>query len=51
LEFSSLILPLVGQLKVDQVIFVPLCEGCAGAIDSLGRPVERHDARDMVIVR
>ena len=39
------------DLKEDQVIFLPLCPGCAGQMESLGRPVERHDARDVVIVR
>ena len=38
------------DLQEDQVLFIPLCGGCADAIDSLGRPVERHDARDIVIV-
>src|SRR5437763_599235 len=39
------------DLKVDQVIFLPLCESCAGQMESLGRPVEAHDACDVVIVR
>jgi CRISPR-associated protein Cas2 len=38
------------NLKEDQVLFVPICNRCADAIESLGRPVEKHDARDVVIV-
>ena len=38
------------DLKKDQVLFVPLCERCAGQIEALGRPVEKHDAKDVVIV-
>lgn len=38
------------NLQEDQVLFIPLCNRCAEAIESLGRPVEPHDARDVVIV-
>jgi CRISPR-associated protein Cas2 len=38
------------ELEHDQVLFIPLCQRCAGLIESLGRPVEAHDARDVVIV-
>lgn len=38
------------DLDRDQVLFIPLCARCAGLIESLGRPVEPHDARDVVIV-
>jgi CRISPR-associated protein Cas2 len=38
------------DLDRDQVLFIPLCRRCAGLIESLGRPVEGHDARDVVIV-
>lgn len=38
------------NLKEDQVLFIRLCDRCAEQIESLGRPVERHDARDVVIV-
>lgn len=38
------------DLDMDQVLFIPLCERCAGAIETLGRPIEPHDARDHVIV-
>jgi CRISPR-associated protein Cas2 len=38
------------NLDQDQVLFVPLCGRCASAIEALGRPIEAHDARDVVIV-
>lgn len=38
------------DLDRDQVLFIPLCERCAKSIEALGRPVEAHDARDIVIV-
>ncbi len=38
------------NLHEDQVLFIPLCNRCAEGIEALGRPVERHDARDVVIV-
>jgi CRISPR-associated protein Cas2 len=38
------------ELKEDQVIFVPLCNRCAEGIETIGLPVEKHDARDVVIV-
>ncbi len=38
------------ELAKDQVLFIPLCGRCAAGIEALGRPVERHDARDVVIV-
>ncbi len=38
------------HLDEDQVLFIPLCNRCADAIEALGRPVEPHDARDDVIV-
>jgi CRISPR-associated protein Cas2 len=38
------------DLQKDQVAFVPLCNRCAGQIETLGRPMEAHDARDVVIV-
>ncbi len=38
------------DLEKDQVLFIPLCPRCAEHIEALGRPVERHDARDIVIV-
>jgi CRISPR-associated protein Cas2 len=38
------------NLGEDQVLFIPVCNRCAAGIEALGRPVERHDARDVVIV-
>jgi CRISPR-associated protein Cas2 len=38
------------QLDEDQVLFIPLCGKCVGAIEAIGRPTEAHDARDVVIV-
>lgn len=38
------------DLGVDQVLFIPLCTRCAGGIEALGLPVEKHDAKDVVIV-
>ena len=38
------------DLDKDQVLFVPLCKRCAGLIETLGRPIEPHDARDIIIV-
>ncbi len=34
----------------DQVLIVPICERCAFRIETLGRPTEPHNARDVVIV-
>ncbi len=38
------------DLDRDQVLFIPLCDRCAGQIEAVGRPVESYDARDVVIV-
>lgn len=38
------------NLQEDQVLFIPMCNRCAGEIEALGRPVEKHDAQDVVIV-
>jgi CRISPR-associated protein Cas2 len=38
------------DLKEDQVLFIPLCGKCIQGIESLGRPTEAADARDVVIV-
>jgi len=34
----------------DQVIFIPMCERCVGALESMGRPTEAVDAMDIVVV-
>jgi len=38
------------NLQEDQVLFIPLCNRCAEGIEALGRPIEKHDAKDVVIV-
>jgi len=38
------------DLDRDQVLFVSLCTRCGAAIETLGRPTEPPDARDVVIV-
>jgi len=32
------------------VLFIPLCNRCAEGIEALGRPAEKHDAKDVVVV-
>ena len=34
----------------DQVLFVPLCGKCVQGIESIGRPTEAVDAKDVVVV-
>lgn len=38
------------DLDKDQILFIPLCKRCADLIETLGRPIEPHDAMDVVIV-
>jgi CRISPR-associated protein Cas2 len=38
------------HLEQDQVLFIPLCGKCVQQIESMGRPTEAADARDVVIV-
>jgi CRISPR-associated protein Cas2 len=38
------------DLQADQVLFIPLCGKCVNAIESLGRPTEAADAKDVVLV-
>jgi CRISPR-associated protein Cas2 len=38
------------NLDQDQALFVPLCTRCASSVEASGRPIEPHDARDVVIV-
>jgi CRISPR-associated protein Cas2 len=38
------------NLAEDQVLFIRLCDRCVEGIEALGRPVEKHDAKDVVIV-
>jgi hypothetical protein len=37
-------------LEEDQVLFIPLCAKYVNAIESLGRPTEAADAKDVVVV-
>lgn len=34
----------------DQVLIVPLCAKCVGAMSAMGRPMDAVDARDVVVV-
>ncbi len=38
------------HLDEDQVLFIPLCGKCVQAIESIGRPTEAHDGKDVVVV-
>ena len=38
------------HLQEDQVLFIPLCGKCIQQIETLGRPTEPAEARDVVIV-
>ena len=38
------------HLEQDQVLFIPLCPKCVNGIESLGRPTEAANAKDVVIV-
>jgi len=38
------------ERKTDQVLFIPLCNRCAEGIESLGRPTEKYDTHDVVMV-
>jgi CRISPR-associated protein Cas2 len=38
------------KMDEDQVLFIPLCGKCVNAMESLGRPTEAADAKDVVIV-
>ncbi|HQR08943.1 MAG TPA: CRISPR-associated endonuclease Cas2 [Gemmatales bacterium] len=38
------------DLQLDQVLFIPLCAVCMKQIESLGRPTEGVEARDIVVV-
>ncbi len=34
----------------DQVLFIPLCAKCVAGFETLGRPTDATDARDVVVV-
>jgi CRISPR-associated protein Cas2 len=38
------------DLAEDQILFIPLCGKCVNQIESLGRPTEAADAKDVVVV-
>jgi len=38
------------NLEEDQILFIPLCAKCVQGIESLGRPTDPPDARDIVVV-
>jgi CRISPR-associated protein Cas2 len=38
------------DLDADQVLLIPLCNLCADGIEALGKPMEKHAARDVVMV-
>ena len=38
------------NLEADQVLFIPLCNRCAEGIEAMGKPTEKFDARDIVVV-
>jgi CRISPR-associated protein Cas2 len=38
------------HLEEDQVLFIPLCGKCVAQMETIGRPMEAHDARDVVVV-
>lgn len=38
------------DLTADQVLFIPLCGKCAAGMESIGRPTDAADAKDVVLV-
>jgi CRISPR-associated protein Cas2 len=38
------------DLQADQVLFIPLCGKCVQNMETLGRPTEPPEARDVVVV-
>ena len=38
------------KLDEDQVLLIPMCPRCVGAIEALGRPTEPAEGRDVVLV-
>jgi CRISPR-associated protein Cas2 len=38
------------KLDEDQVLLIPMCPKCVGAIEALGRPTEPPEGRDVVLV-
>lgn len=40
----------VVNLEEDQVLFIPLCAKCVSQMETIGRPTEAADAKDVVVV-
>ena len=38
------------DLQEDQVLFLPLCAKCVNGMETMGRPMEAVDAKDVVVV-
>jgi CRISPR-associated protein Cas2 len=38
------------NLQEDQVLFIPMCAKCVNQMESMGRPMEAVDGRDVVVV-
>ena len=38
------------NLDEDQILFLPLCGKCCGGIESLGRPTDPAEGKDVVLV-
>lgn len=38
------------NLTLDQVLFIPLCGKCSGGFESLGKPTDPPESRDVVVV-
>jgi CRISPR-associated protein Cas2 len=38
------------HLEQDQVLIIPLCPKCVNSIESIGRPTEAADAKDVVMI-
>jgi len=38
------------NLTLDQVLFIPLCGKCSGGFESLGKPTDPPESKDVVVV-
>jgi CRISPR-associated protein Cas2 len=38
------------DLQLDQVLFIPLCGKCSQGFDSLGKPTDPPESKDVVVV-
>lgn len=48
-RFKTRLYDIIDQ-NLDQILFIPICHRCVEGIETLGRPLERYDAHDIVIV-